>query len=408
MLQRKMYSITFAAMSLFVEDYKYELPDDRIALFPLKERDDSNLLFYNKGQIHHHIFKDLPDLLPQDSFLFFNDTKVIPARIVFKKDTGAEIEVFLLDPVKPSPVMAEAMLAKGTCVWHCTVGNLKRWTHGLVLKKEINGAPIEARMLDREKGLVEFSWTPSRSFSEVIANAGETPLPPYLNRKAESGDRDRYQTIYSHYEGAVAAPTAGLHFTNRVLEELKVKNISYDFLTLHVSAGTFQPVKTRLAHEHIMHNERIMVTRENIEHLLDETKFIIPVGTTSMRTLESIYWYGVKLIHDGNADFEISQHDPYNVNTTLPPRVEAVEAVLDSMKAGNQEILYGNTSVYIMPGYNFRICNGLITNFHQPGSTLLLLVAALIGDDWKKVYNEALNRNYRFLSYGDSSLLIPK
>jgi S-adenosylmethionine:tRNA ribosyltransferase-isomerase len=408
MLQRKMYTITFAGMSILIQDYTYKLPNDRIALFPLKERDQSRLLFYNQGKIQHYRFADLPDLLPQKSFLFFNDTRVIPARMIFKKITGAEIEVFLLDPVKPSPVMAEAMLAKGTCTWQCTVGNLKRWTDGLVLKKETDGTVIEARILDREKGLVEFSWTSSRSFSEVITNAGQTPLPPYLNRTAEPGDRDRYQTIFAHYEGAVAAPTAGLHFTNRVLENLHIKNIGYDFLTLHVGAGTFQPVKAQRAQDHIMHNEKIMVTRKNIETLLDGTKFIIAVGTTSMRTLESVYWYGVKLIEKRGKDFTITQDDPYHANRILPARVNAVAAVLDFMKEGNLDVLYGNTSIYIMPGYNFRICQGLITNFHQPGSTLLLLVAAFLGDDWKKVYNEALNMDYRFLSYGDSSLLIPK
>lgn len=407
MLQRKMYSINFAAMSILLKDYTYELPADRIALYPLKERDQSKLLFYNKGEIKHHTFGDLPHLLPQNSFLFFNDTKVIPARILFQKDTGAEIEVFLLNPLQPSSLVTEAMAASGSCTWECTIGNLKRWTKDLVLTKKLNGLLVSARLIDRDKGYVQLTWNAEHTFSELITALGETPLPPYLHRKAELADRERYQTVYSHYEGAVAAPTAGLHFTDRILDMLKSKSIGCDFLTLHVSAGTFQPVKVERADEHVMHDEKIIVTRKNLEHLLDETKIIIPVGTTSMRTLESIYWYGVKLLMNRNSEFIITQHDPYQHYESLPSPKEAIHAVLDFMKKNGSEVIDGNTSIYIMPGYQFRICKGLITNFHQPGSTLLLLVAALIGDDWKSVYDEALKNDYRFLSYGDSSLLIP-
>jgi S-adenosylmethionine:tRNA ribosyltransferase-isomerase len=394
-------------MSLFLNDYTYELPSGRIALYPLKERDQSRLLVYHKGIVDHGKFIDLPGALPAHSFLFFNDTKVIPARLLFKKETGAEIEIFLLNPIHPSPVMAEAMLATKSCQWECTIGNLKRWTKDLVLEKNLGQTNLKARLVSMEKSHVEFTWNSNENFGEVIFKTGETPLPPYLHRRPEAADRDRYQTVYSHAEGAVAAPTAGLHFTSNTFEELTKRGIGIDFLTLHVSAGTFQPIKTDRADEHVMHNEQVIITRENLINLLDESKFIVPVGTTSMRTLESLYWYGVKLLIDPNQEFVIDQHDPYMKYASLPTSNEAIGAVLDFMKRNELNTLTGNTSIYIMPGYTFRICKGLVTNFHQPGSTLLLLVAALIGNDWKKVYDEALKNDYRFLSYGDSSLLIP-
>lgn len=394
-------------MQLLLQDFTYDLPHERIALYPLAERDQSKLLFYNEGNIRHENFSHLAELLPKNSFLFFNDTRVIPARILFRKDTGAEIEIFLLNPIHPSPVMTEAMLAKESCIWECTIGNLKRWTLDRVLDKKINNTKLEARLINREKGHVQFTWDSSQSFSEVIIDSGETPLPPYLHRKPESSDRERYQTVYSHADGAVAAPTAGLHFTPHTLESLMAKGIGSDFLTLHVSAGTFQPIKSEHADEHIMHNEQLIITRKNLEHLLDETKFIIPVGTTSMRTLESIYWFGVKLLTNASDEFIITQNDPYRQYDKLPSTNESIKAVSDYMNRNELDNLTGNTSIYIMPGYTFRVCKGLITNFHQPGSTLLLLVAAFIGNDWKRVYEEALKNDYRFLSYGDSSLLIP-
>jgi len=246
------------------------------------------------------------------------------------------------------------------------------------------------------------------SFAEVISRSGETPLPPYLKRKAEAADRDRYQTTYARNEGAVAAPTAGLHFTPRVLDTLTAKGIRTDFLTLHVSAGTFQPVKTENAADHTMHQEQVIITRANLQNLLDPGRIIVPVGTTSMRTIESLYWLGVKASADPNAAFTISQHDPYQITGTLPTRHQALQRVLHDMQSKNLETLTGETSIYIMPGYTFRVCDALVTNFHQPGSTLILLVAAFIGKDWRKVYREAMEQGYRFLSYGDSSLLMPK
>lgn len=390
-----------------INDYRYDLPDERIALYPLAERDKSKLLVYRNGDIQHATFKNLVDFLPDNSFLFFNDTRVIPARIHFKKQTGAEIEIFLLSPVVPSSIVSQAMAATSSTTWQCTIGNLKRWKENSFLEKSIDGITLKAELEDREKGLVRFTWPGDFSFAEMIAKIGETPLPPYLKRKVETSDRERYQTIYSHYEGAVAAPTAGLHFTDRIFAQLASKNIDHDFLTLHVSAGTFQPVKVDDVSQHIMHREQIIITRKNLENLLASDRSIIPVGTTSMRTLESIYWFGVKLLQDEDATFEITQDDPYLPNTALPSSKQAVEAVIETFEKKKLEALGGSTAIFIRPGYTFRICHGLITNFHQPGSTLMLLVAALVGNDWKKIYQSALENDYRFLSFGDSSLLLP-
>ncbi len=393
-------------MDISISNYTYTLPPERIAVYPLANRDQSKLLFYDQGTIHHQIFSALPDLLPADTLLFFNDTKVIPARLHFQKDTGAVIEIFLLHPVLPSTLVMEAMQAHHHCTWQCTLGNLKRWKDE-PLFKTFHGITLKATLRDREAGLVEFEWATDHSFAEVVNLAGETPLPPYLHRKAEQADRERYQTIYSHHEGAVAAPTAGLHFTPAIFDQLKAKGIAYDFVTLHVSAGTFQPVKVENAVEHVMHNEQVVVTRGNLDHLLSG-RYIVPVGTTSMRTLESLYWYGVKLLKDPQATFTISQHEAYAAADRWPARDEALRAVVDYMDRNQLDLLTGETSIYIMPGYTFRVCEALITNFHQPGSTLILLVAAFIGEDWRKVYNESLANGYRFLSYGDSSLLIPR
>lgn len=391
-----------------IHDYTYSLPTERIALFPLRARDQSKLLFYNKGHIAHEGFSSLPTLLPENAFLFFNDTKVIPARLHFRKDTGAEIEIFLLSPVAPSTLLVEVMQVTNSCSWQCTIGNLKRWNEETVLRKKINNITVKARLSDRENGIVEFAWDTNVSFAELIRLSGEVPLPPYLKRKPEASDTTRYQTVYAQYEGAVAAPTAGLHFTPEVLTAIKAKNISTDFLTLHVSAGTFQPVKVDNAVEHTMHKEQVLISRQNIDNLLQPDKFIIPVGTTAMRTLESLYWFGAKLLLDPAQEFLITQHDPYTYPKVAPSATDALLRVQQYMNEKNIDVLRGETSIYIMPGYSFKICKGLITNFHQPGSTLILLVAAFVGEDWKKIYNEALTNNYRFLSYGDSSLLIPK
>ncbi len=391
---------------IYMQDYIYNLPTDKIATHPISIRDESKLLVYQKGEIQHAAFKSLVDFLPQNSFLFLNDTKVIPARIHFQKNTGAEIEIFLLSPVKPSIIMADVMLATSTCTWQCVIGNLKRWKDGQVLSKNVHGISVTASLLDRSTGIVELSWNTQHSFAEIIAVLGVTPLPPYIKRETSREDVNRYQTVYSHYEGAVAAPTAGLHFTEPILESLKRKGIEKDFLTLHVSAGTFQPVKTENALEHTMHHEQVVVNRKSIENLLKPNQFVVAVGTTSMRTLESLYWYGVTLLENPDSEFVISQYDPYKKRAPLP-KAKALQAIISYMHSKGLTSLTGRTSIFIYPGYEFKICQGLITNFHLPASTLILLVAAFIGDDWRKIYDEALHNNYRFLSYGDSSLLIP-
>ncbi|MCU0420392.1 MAG: S-adenosylmethionine:tRNA ribosyltransferase-isomerase [Cyclobacteriaceae bacterium] len=386
-----------------IQDYAYPLPEERIAKHPLAQRDASKLLVYRKGTISHHSFRDLPDLLPAESFLFFNDTKVIPARLLFQKETGAIIEVFLLHPHDVS-VISQAMEARGHSVWQCTIGNAKRWTKPR-LTAAVGSHWLEAEWLDKERGLVAFRWPAEVTFAEMVAQAGHVPLPPYLKRTPVPEDATRYQTVYSKHAGAVAAPTAGLHFTDAVLENLQKKGFGLDYLTLHVSAGTFLPVKAANALEHAMHAEQMVISRSNLENLIG-LPTIVAVGTTSARTLESLYWYGVALATDPEAAFVVRQDDPYQLpgELTVP---EAMRHVLHKLDREGTEWLVGETSIYLVPGYRYRVVGALITNFHQPASTLMLLVAALIGEDWRAVYAEALERGYRFLSYGDSSLLIP-
>jgi S-adenosylmethionine:tRNA ribosyltransferase-isomerase len=393
-------------LQVSITDYTYSLPAERIALFPLPERDQSRLLVYRQGIIAHETFLHITDHLPANTTLFFNNTKVIQARLHFEKSSGAVVEVFLLNPVFPSTHLIAVMQSTSVCRWNCTIGNLKRWKDKTVLEKSIGGVTLRAILLDRAQGLVEFRWNDELSFAEVIDKAGQTPLPPYLKRPPAEDDKIRYQTVYSRNEGAVAAPTAGLHFTEKVLSALSAKGIEEQFLTLHVSAGTFQPVKVENAAEHPMHREQVIISRQNVEALLKSDRFVVAVGTTSMRTLESIYWYGVKLAGDKNAEFMISQQDAYTLDGDVPLN-KAVNLVLERMKKEDVTAITGETAIYIMPGYRFRVCRGLVTNFHQPNSTLILLVAAFVGNDWKRIYDEALRNDYRFLSYGDSSLLIP-
>lgn len=392
---------------IHIQEYTYPLPEDRIAFQPLSQRDESKLLVYKDNKIEHRIFKNLSDFLPENSLLIFNDTKVIPARLHFQKDSGAEIEIFLLNPVAPEKLLVTAMLAKNECSWRCTIGNLKRWKDGQILSKKIGNTDLTVSITNRSESIVEFAWPGDQTFSEIITGAGTTPLPPYIKRAAEKDDTTRYQTIYSHHEGAVAAPTAGLHFTEKVFKSLRNKGIEHDFLTLHVSAGTFQPVKAENALEHVMHYEQVTIERQTIDNLINSLKLVIAVGTTSMRTLESVYWFGVKLLSNPNADFSITQHDPYDQPGSIST-IDALRAVTVYMDSKGIKSLTGTTSIFIYPGYRFRVCQGLITNFHQPGSTLMLLVAAFIGKSWKEVYNQALDQGYRFLSYGDSSLLLPE
>ncbi len=396
--------------SIDLKDYEYTLPEDRIAKFPLEKRDSSQLLEYRKGTIQHHHFFDLPQLLDADSILVYNNTKVIPARLIFQRQTGARIEVFLLHPTAPSRIMSEIMTSKKPVVWETLIGNLKKWKEEETLQGVIQidekEVILTARLMSKDLMKVEFSWNDEEiAFVDLVEACGETPLPPYLNRKAEENDKSRYQTVYSEKEGAVAAPTAGLHFTEEVFAALRKKGIQEAALTLHVSAGTFQPIKVKTVEEHPMHSEQMEINRETIEKLLSHSGKVVAVGTTSVRTLESMYWYGVQLIENQGNRFEIEKLVPYASRASLPSRKAALQAILKELDQSNADTLFGTTSIFIFPGYKFQLVDGLITNFHQPGSTLVLLIAALVGADWKKIYQEALDSDYRFLSYGDSSLL---
>lgn len=393
-----------------LEIINYPLPDEKIAKHPLADRADSKLLAYQKGSISDHSFKDISNFIDNRTTLCFNNTKVIPARLFFQKETGAQIEVFLLKPIAPSSIMSVVMEESKAVIWQCMIGNFKRWKDdqvlSAVLSKNGESIKLQANIVDRNAKQIAFTWNnPSYSFAEIVELAGEVPLPPYLNRDPEPEDKPRYQTVYSEEEGAVAAPTAGLHFTGNILEELKKKGVTETFLTLHVSAGTFQPIKVDDARDHPMHSEQIEVDLKAIAQVI-EAKHVIAVGTTSMRTLESLYWFGVRL-SQGNEAFSVDKLEIYQKGESLPSRTEAFQEILDWMNTKNLTKLTGNTEIFIMPGYEFKVCDGLITNFHQPGSTLLLLVSAFIGEDWQTLYDHALSNDYRFLSYGDSSILLP-
>jgi S-adenosylmethionine:tRNA ribosyltransferase-isomerase len=393
-----------------LQDYFYELPDEFIAKYPLEHRDSSKLLHYENGSILHKQFTNIAELIPESSHLVFNNTKVIPARLHFRKPTGAKIEIFLLNPLLPSTLIQQSMESKGPLTWKCMIGNLKRWKENEQLSCEIGlnetTYSIQAKLINRENREVELSWSPDDiSFAELVEASGEVPLPPYLNREAEEDDKLRYQTVYSDKEGAVAAPTAGLHFTDKTFEELKSNGISVEYLTLHTGAGTFQPIKHDNVIEHPMHSEQMVFSKQNILNLISAKGNIIAVGTTSMRSLESLYWFGVYLINGYSDTFRIEKLAPYQEYAKLPGKVESLEAVLQWMEKNNMGQLIGTTEIFIFPGYQFKLCNGLVTNFHQPGSTLILLVAAFTHGNWKEIYKEAVNNKYRFLSYGDSSLL---
>lgn len=394
-----------------LSEYTYDLPEIRIAKFPIGERDQSKLLIYRNGVISEKVFQQLENEVEAGTTLVFNNTRVIPARLYFEKDTGAKIEIFLLHPVAPSPLVPVAMEATGSSTWHCMIGNSKRWKPDQSLTRilHIYGQEVEvtAKRGNADKEVL-LSWSGEKvRFVDIVEAAGQVPLPPYLNRVANDTDKPRYQTVYSEKDGAVAAPTAGLHFTPEVLSSLKNKGIKEEFLTLHVSAGTFQPIKVDDVTDHPMHSEQVVISRANLQNLI-KANTIIPVGTTSMRTLESLYWYGAKLLESGgDSTFAVAKLAPYQEYESLPSRNAAFEAVLDLMLKEKKEELIGETEIFIFPGYDFKVCDALITNFHQPGSTLILLVAAFIGEDWKKVYDYALDNDFRFLSYGDSSLLVP-
>jgi S-adenosylmethionine:tRNA ribosyltransferase-isomerase len=404
-----------------LEEYNYDLPEDRIAQYPVDERDLSNLLVYRGGNISKDIFRNVDSYLPAESFLVFNNTRVIRARLLFRKDTGAAIEVLCLEPI--APVEYELSLGSRKPVkWKCIVGNLKKWKSGpLKTEFRINGNPLilsaEKVKQEGETWILKFSWSAENiSFGEVIESAGHIPLPPYIEREDEANDNSRYQTVYSKIDGSVAAPTAGLHFTENVFNKLKTKGIRSDEITLHVGAGTFKPIKSDSVFDHEMHCEHFYVTRETLRAIIKNEGNIVSVGTTSVRTLESIYWLGVKMISDKShkTDVEtqgiasllkLGQWEAYDLDSSVTLN-QSIEAILNYMNRSGLNFLHASTSIMIIPSYNFKVVNGIITNFHQPGSTLLLLISAWIGEDWKKIYRFALDNNFRFLSYGDSSVLL--
>lgn len=391
-----------------INEFDYDLPDHRIAKFPKENRDESKLLIHRDRFIQEDLFRNLAGYLPEESLLVVNNTKVVRARLFFKKPTGAHIEVFCLEPVYPTPEIQMAFQQKGTATWQCLVGNARRWKSEVLELPMHDETFLKAEKLERTSGgfLVKFTWNPHLTFAEVLEAAGKIPLPPYLHREAVERDSETYQTVYARYDGSVAAPTAGLHFTERVFAFLAKKNIRIANLTLHVGAGTFKPVGQEGLQHHEMHTEQVLVKRKLLQDLLDNSGKTIAVGTTSVRTLESLYWYGVKLSNDPDAEFHIHQFDPYqNAGSDLSTEA-AISRVIDFMQRNKLETLSGATQLMIVPGYRFRIISGMITNFHQPRSTLLLLISAWLGDEWKKVYDYALGRDFRFLSYGDSCLFL--
>ncbi len=395
-----------------IEDYDYPLPEERIAKFPLTERDQSQLLIYKNGDITTRRFNKLPEQLPSDSLLIFNNTRVIQARMHFRKSTGALIEIFCLEPISPTDY-ALSLQSTSSCRWLCLIGNAKKWKDG-VLQRTFNtdGEDIQLTAIRgdmRGDGYeIEFSWdNPSITFGEILDILGELPIPPYLNRPTEESDKTTYQTVYSKIEGSVAAPTAGLHFTPAVLNAIRNKGIDTHELTLHVGAGTFKPVKSDTIANHEMHTEYISVSRQLIEKLCHTSRHIIAVGTTSVRTLESLYYIGVTLAQNSQATAEelrVKQWAPYTESFQLS-RQEAMQHILNYLDRIGADRLISATRIIIVPGYQFKVVDGIVTNFHQPRSTLLLLVSAFVDGDWRTIYDYALSHNYRFLSYGDSSLL---
>ena len=402
-----------------IAEYDYPLPEERIAKFPLEQRDHSKLLLYRNGKVSETQFCHLPEQLPADTLLVFNNTKVIHARLFFRKPTGSMIEIFCLEPYQ-MPV-SQAFEQRGKSTWTCFIGNNKKWkenaaTGSASLSRQVTVAGDECTLTAQRhqavgnSWIVEFTWDGGASFAEVIDAAGVIPLPPYLNREAVESDNERYQTVYAQHEGSVAAPTAGLHFTPAVFEALKAKGIDTDFITLHVGAGTFKPVSSDTIGEHEMHVEKIEIARDNIACILSHFgRPVIAVGTTTVRTMESVYWFGVQLADDPSLSaMHVLQWDPYELadKAAAVTPAQAYQNVLAWMDRQGVEHLCGDTQLMIAPGYNYHVINGLITNFHQPKSTLLLLVSALIGEAWKDCYRYALDHGFRFLSYGDSCLFL--
>ena len=413
---------------IHISEYNYELPDERIAKFPKAERDHSKLLVYNKGEVGEDIFYNLPNYLPQGALMVYNNTKVIQARLHFRKETGALIEIFLLEPAEPADY--EQMFQQTRrCSWLCLVGNQKKWiarhtsTPGSkkegTLTRELRVKNEEVRISATRRGehgtsqWIDFEWDNERvNFAEILDEMGELPIPPYLNRETQESDKTTYQTVYSKIKGSVAAPTAGLHFTERVLSDIDARGIEREEVTLHVGAGTFKPVKSDTIGEHPMHTEYIAVRRHTLERLLAHNCEVIAVGTTSVRTLESLYYMGLKVVQNPDIreeELHVNQWEPYEEGRCKMEDVRSViQALLDWMIRKELTVLHSSTQIIIAPGYTYHIVKMLITNFHQPQSTLLLLVSAFVKGDWHKIYDYALAHDFRFLSYGDSSLLIPE
>ncbi len=400
-----------------ISEFNYPLPDERIAKFPLPVRDQSKLLLYRHGEVSEDVFTSLPDYLPADSLMIFNNTKVIQARLHFHKETGALIEVFCLEPIRPNDYVLNFQQTEHAA-WLCMIGNLKKWKEG-PLKREmvVKGKPLT---LTAERGAchgtshwVDFRWNnPEITFADILEVFGELPIPPYLNRETQESDKETYQTVYSKIKGSVAAPTAGLHFTPRVLDALRKKGVEPEELTLHVGAGTFKPVKSEEIEGHEMHTEYISVNRGTLEKLIAHDGKAIAVGTTSVRTLESLYHIGITLLNNPDAteeDLHVKQWQPYEMAApaAATPAVDALQAIVAYLDRHRMETLHTSTQIIIAPGYEYRIVKAMVTNFHQPQSTLLLLVSAFLRGDWRKIYDYALAHDFRFLSYGDSSLLIP-
>ena len=398
--------------TLRIKDFTYSLPEGRIAKYPLAERDASKLLIYKDGNILEDTYKNIADHIPSNSLLVLNDTKVVEARLLFQKPTGGVIEIFCLEPHQQYPDITTAMLQHEKVLWHCLIGGASKWKHGQTLEKKIihnsKELVLQAQYIEKltDSFIVELFWNDrSLSFAEVLHLFGAIPLPPYIKREVEQSDSERYQTVYAHYEGSVAAPTAGLHFTERVFEKLKEKKIEKDFATLHVGAGTFKPVKSETMQEHEMHAEYFTVSKALIQNLINHLdKNIVAVGTTSLRTLESLYWLGLSMVN-GEWSNEITQWEVYDHNEKNISAKDALNNLIKQMDDKGMGNLTARTQIIIALGYQFKIVNGLVTNFHQPQSTLLLLVSAFIGEDWRKIYQYALKNNFRFLSYGDGSLL---
>ncbi len=396
-----------------IAEYDYPLPDERIAKYPLKRRDSSKLLIYNNGAVSEDSFGNLPKHIPSGSLMIFNNTKVIQARLRFRKATGAQIEIFCLEPEVPADYL-QIFQQTESCVWQALVGNSNRWKSGLLTQTvEVDGRTITliAERLSAPASVnhVRFSWDGGVTFAELLEKVGELPIPPYLNRKTEESDNSTYQTVYSKIKGSVAAPTAGLHFTPEVFDALKSAGVTCEEVTLHVGAGTFKPVKSDIIADHEMHEEYIEVSRELIARIIAAGASVVAVGTTSVRTIESLYFIGEAVAENGDADEQsltVEQWTPYEREHTLTA-IEALQALHDYMQRKGLDRIHSHTRIMIAPGYKYRIVKSIVTNFHQPKSTLLLLVSAFVNGDWKKIYDYALSHDFRFLSYGDSSLLIP-